>query len=247
MPRLTRRDLLARGVSPADIDAAEAHRRRQRDLGQPVTPLAQAVGYTDPPAEIRAGTVAGNLLERQRRSQRRSLGSYSEAALLAQRQALLERDPARAADARSAAGVLRSLANEVQQEFDFFGGTVTLAHQYQDAVTARLFRTARTGAQAKEALAILWTITRHLGFQTYECTATASRLCELTKTKKQNMAVALKLLEEVGAIRRVRRGRVKVITVTPEGAYRGRIEDHGKAVEKYRLEVIEGGRDNDNE
>ena len=61
------------------------------------------------------------------------------------------------------------------------------------------------------------------------------------------MADTLKLLEDVGAIRRVKRGRTKVITVTPEGAFRGNVNEHGKTVERYRLDVIEGGRGDDAE
>ena len=57
------------------------------------------------------------------------------------------------------------------------------------------------------------------------------------------MADALKLLEQVGAIHRVKRGRVKIIAVTPEGAFRGNVHNHAKAVEKFKLDVIEGGKD----
>ena len=56
-------------------------------------------------------------------------------------------------------------------------------------------------------------------------------------------ADALKLLEQVGAIHRVKRGRVKIIAVTPEGAFRGNVHNHAKAVEKFKLDVIEGGKD----
>jgi hypothetical protein len=30
--------------------------------------------------------------------------------------------------------------------------------------------------------------------------------------------------------------------VTPEGAFRGNINNHAKAVEKFKLDVIEGGK-----
>ena len=53
---------------------------------------------------------------------------------------------------------------------------------------------------------------------------------------------ALDLLEQVGAIRRVKRGRVKIITVTPEGAFRGNVHNHAQAVERYKLDVIDGGK-----
>ena len=62
------------------------------------------------------------------------------------------------------------------------------------------------------------------------------------RTDKGDMARALDLLEQVGAIHRVKRGRVKIITVTPEGAFRGNVNNHAQAVERYKLDVIEGGK-----
>ena len=56
------------------------------------------------------------------------------------------------------------------------------------------------------------------------------------------MARVLDLLEQVGAIQRVKRGRVKVIAVTPEGAFRGNVNKHAEAVERYKLDVIQGGK-----
>lgn len=120
--------------------------------------------------------------------------------------------------------------------------SVHIGLEYADAITERLFAAAKTTAQAKEAGLILWTICRHLSWQSYECTKTAVDLCELTRTDKADMSRALDLLEEVGAIRRVKKRRVKIITVTPEGAFRGDVNNHGKAVEKYKLEVIDGGK-----
>ena len=119
---------------------------------------------------------------------------------------------------------------------------MSIAFQYQDAVTERLFEAAKTTAQAYHAQAVLWQITRNLGWQSYECTKTAAQLSEITRTDKAHMARALKLLEDVGAIRRVKRGRVKVITVTPEGAFRGNVNTQAQAVERYKLDVIDGGK-----
>lgn len=119
---------------------------------------------------------------------------------------------------------------------------MSIAFQYQDAVTARLFEAAKTTAQAYHAQAVLWQICRNLGWQSYECTKTAADLCDITQIKPPHMADTLKLLEEIGAIKRVKRGRVKVITVTPEGAFRGNIHNHAQAVERYKLDVIDGGK-----
>ncbi|MFE1145515.1 hypothetical protein, partial [Streptomyces rochei] len=162
--------------------------------------------------------------------------------LLLDQQALQESSPERAMQARKAAQAAKELSSTQQLEFDFFGGgNVSIAFQYQDAVTERLFESAKTTAQAYHAQAVLWQICRNLGWQSYECTKTAADLCETMRTDKAQMARALDLLEKVGAIHRVKRGRVKVITVTPEGAFRGNVNNHAKAVERFRLDVIDGG------
>ncbi|MGY4753014.1 hypothetical protein ACVNHC_24425, partial [Pannonibacter sp. Q-1] len=93
---------------------------------------------------------------------------------------------------------------------------MSIAFQYQDTIRERLFETAQTQAQAKEALAILWVIIRNLGWPSYECTKVAADLCKTMRMNAGDMSNALDLLEQVGAIRRVKRGRSKVITITPE-------------------------------
>ena len=168
----------------------------------------------------------------------------SRLSILELQQIGVSREDIDAALAAQAAQIAKDLSAAKQLEFDFFGGgNVSISFQYQDVVTERLFAAAKTSAQAKEALSILWTICRHLGWQSYECTKTAADLCEITRTDKGDMSRAIDLLEQVGAIHRVKRGRVKIITVTPEGAFRGNVHNHAKAVEKFRLDVIEGGKD----
>ena len=174
----------------------------------------------------------------------RKRGTYDQAALLLDQQALQESSPERAMKAREAAKVAKELSAAQQLEFDFFGGgNVSLAHQYQDAVTERLRTSGQSLAKQHQALAVLWQITRHLGWQTYECTKTAADLCEITGITPNHMSPILKLLEDIGAIHRVKRGRVKVIAVTPEGAFRGNVNNHAQAVERFKLDVIEGGKD----
>jgi DNA-binding transcriptional ArsR family regulator len=238
MPRATIHELRRSGVSQEDIELAKATQAAQRRNGSPVQSIAVLVGAAQP-RERHNPNPPTSLTDRALRRR----GTYDQAALLADQQALQESSPERALKARQAATTLKELSASNQIEFDFFGGgNVSIAFQYQDAVTERLFEAAKTTAQAKEALSILWIILRNLGWQSYECTKTAADLCEITRTKPPHMANALKLLEEVGAIRRVKRGRSKIITVTPEGAFRGNINNHGQAVERYRLDVIEGGK-----
>lgn len=238
MTHISIRELRRMGVSDEDIALAKITRAAQRRTGQRGQSLAVITGVAKP-RQRHQGEKPVDFTERAMRKR----GNYDQAALLADQGALRERSPERAAAARMASKTLKDLSSAEQLEFDFFGGgNVSIAFQYQDAVTEKLFKAAPTVTKAKEAGMILWTICRHLAWQSYECTKTAAQLCEITKTDKAEMARALKLLEDVGAIRRVKRGRVKVIAVTPEGAYRGNINEHAKAVERYKLDVIDGGK-----
>ena len=241
MSRLSIRELRRMGVSQEDIDLARSTQEAQRRIGAPVQPIGVIVGAVAPRARgtARASNPPVSLTERALRRR----GSYDQAALLLDQKALEESTPERALRARELAKGAKELGAAQQIEFDFFGGgNVSVAHQYHDAVTERLRNSEQSLSKQHQALAVLWQIVRHLGWQSYECTKTAAELCELTGITPNNMSPLLKLLEDVGAIRRVRRGRTKVITVTPEGAFRGNINEHGKTVERYRLDVIEGGR-----
>ena len=238
MSRISIGELRRMGVSLEDIEAAKVTQIAQRRTGSPVQSIGVIVGATQPRQKA-APNATVDLTARAMRKR----GTYDQAALLADQAALREHSPERAAKAREAAKSLKELSSAQQLEFDFFGGgNVSIAFQYQDAVTERLFAAAKTPAQAFHAQAVLWQITRNLGWQSYECTKTASDLCEIMRTDKGDMARALDLLEQVGAIQRVKRGRVKIITVTPEGAFRGNIHNHAQAVERYKLDVIDGGK-----
>ena len=246
MSRVSIRELRRLGITQEDIDIARATQEAQRRIGAPVQPIGVIVGVVAPRPRglIRASNQPISLTERALRRR----GSYDQAALLLDQKALEERNPERALRARELAKGAKELGAAGQIEFDFFGGgNVSVAHQYQDAVTERLNAAAPTPAARDRALATLWQIVRNLGWQSYECSKTAADLAEVLGYDKGDMARTLKLLEDVGAIRRVKRGRTKVITVTPEGAFRGNVNEHGKTVERYRLDVIEGGRGDDAE
>ncbi len=241
MGRVSIQELRQLGISEEDIEMARSTQAAQRRSGAPVQSI---------------GAIVGAVQHRQRQDPNpptsltdmamRKRGTYDQVALLLDQQALQESSPERAMKAREAAKTAKELSSAQQLEFDFFGGgNVSIAFQYQDAVTERLFEAAKTPAQAYHAQAVLWQICRNLGWQTYECTKTAADLCEIMRTKAPNMADALKLLEQVGAIHRVKRGRVKIIAVTPEGAFRGNIHNHAQAVERFKLDVIEGGKNHD--
>lgn len=239
MSRIPIRELRQMGVSQEDIEIAKQTQVAQRRNGSPVQSIGVIVGAVQQRKRQNPNPPT-SLTDRAMRKR----GTYDQAALLLDQQALQESSPERAMKAREAAKAAKELSAAQQLEFDFFGGgNVSLAFQYQDAINERLRNSGRTIAQQQQAKAVLWDIVRHLGWQSYECSKTAADLCEISQIKAPNMADTLRLLEDVGAIKRVKRGRVKVITVTPEGAFRGNIHNHAQTVEKYKLDVIEGGKD----
>lgn len=239
MTRVPIHELRRMGVSQEDIDLARATQEAQHRVGAPVQPIAVIVGAVTPRTRKQGTNQPADFTTRALRRR----GSYDQAALLLDQQALGEASPERASKARELAKGAKELGAAGQIEFDFFGGgNVSTSHQYQDAVTARLKAMAPTPAARDRAITTLWLIIRHLGWQSYECKMTAADLSIELGCDRSDMTRTLNLLEEAGAIHRVKRGRTKIITVTPEGAYRGDVNKHGRAVERYRLDVIEGGK-----
>ena len=228
-------ELRRRGYSEEDITLARITQDAQRRAGAPYRSLTEILAGQ--PARSRPSAPVEDLTARQLRRR----GSYGQAALIADQAALVEKDPDRAAKARYHAQGLKSLAQAPHQlEFDFFGGgNVSLGHQYIDTIQARLLQTNATPAERNAALATLLLIVRHLGWQSYTCGKTAADLAEMQGVLKSQMAETLALLEKVGAISRVKRGRTKIITVTPEGAFRGDVNRHAEAVDRYRAEVVQ--------
>jgi DNA-binding transcriptional ArsR family regulator len=171
--------------------------------------------------------------------QLRKRGRYGQAALLADQEALTEEDPTRAQKAREASGILKQLAKRPEQvEFDFWRGNVMTADEYHDAIRERLKATGAGASERLTALAVLMEIRRWLRWQSFECEKTAVEIAELLEIDKGNMSKVLARLEAVGAITRVKRGRAKVITLNPEGTYRGDVNHHVEVMDRYKAEVV---------
>ena len=228
-------ELRRRGYDENDIKLAQATQAAQRKAGAPARTLAEILAGRR--ARARPAAEPEDLTARQLKRR----GRLGQAALLADQAALQEKDPEVAAKTRYLASELKALAGKpAQLEFDFFGGgNVSLGHQYIDAVQARLLQTKATPAERNAAMATLVLIVRHLGWQSYSCEKTAADLAEMQGVKKQDMAETLALLERIGAITRTKHGRTKTITINPEGAFRGDVNRHAEAVDRYRAEVVQ--------
>lgn len=227
------RDLRRRGYPQADIDLAERQREAERRAGGPVRSLTEVLAGL--PARPRPDAPPADLTARQLRRR----GRYGQAALLADQAALTEKCAQRTSRAREAAGILKELAaRPAQTEFDFFMANTSIGHQFLDTVLDRLKRTGAPASEQRTALAALGVIIRWLAWESYECQKNAAELAELLAMDRSDMTRTLQLLERVGAIVRVKRRQMKIITLTPEGAYRGDINRHAEAVDRYKAEVL---------
>ena len=152
-----------------------------------------------------------------------------------------EVDPDRSLKARHASAILKELAKKpVQMEFDFFKGNWSVADQYHDTIRDRVHALPLTAPKRMTAIAVMAEIVRWLPWQDAACSRTAAEIADLLKVRPKDISEALQTLESVGAIHRVQRGRTKLIYVNPEGAYRGRIDQHAATVDAYRKAVTEG-------
>lgn len=227
------RDLRRQGYPQADIDLAERQREAEARQGGTVRSLSEVLAGK--PARPRPDAAPTDLTARQLRVR----GRYAQAALLTDQEALIEECADRTFEAREIARRLKALARRpVQLEFDFFMANTSLGHQYHDAILERLKGTNAPPSTQRTALATLAVIVRWLGWQTFECKKNAAELADLLDMDTAGMARTLALLESVGAITRIKRGQMKIITITPEGAYRGDIKRHAEAVDRYKAEVV---------
>lgn len=227
MSRITIAQLRKMGFSDEDIELAKATRDAQ--ISQGLRPHSLAA-------------ICGAVPTRMNDHALRRRSSYEQAALLLDQQAMLEPDFKRATQAREASRKAKRLASPKQGEWDFFGGgNMSTGHEFYDAVTERLAALDITPAQQGLAEATMMRIGRNLKWESYECEWTASDLARAARLDEARMSRILKILEDVGAIYRVRLHREKVIVVNPEGMFRGNINKHRDIAADFRLRVIEGG------
>jgi hypothetical protein len=231
---VTKKELRRRGYPQADLDLAAKQREAEgRAGGKPRTLEAVLYGRT---AKAQPDAPFSELTARQLRVR----GRLGHAVLMADQEALAERDPDRAMAIRQASTMLKALAKQpTQLEFSFLmGGNVSTGYEFHDAIRDRLMASGATPAERFAARAVLMEIIRWLGWQTYACDKTAAELANMLGMDAGDMTRTLNLLESVGAIARIKRGRTKTITVTPEGAYRGDIGRHAETVDRYKADVV---------
>ena len=170
----------------------------------------------------------------------RRRGQRGNMALAVRLDARTEADPGVRDRLLSAAAILEAMPDRPRQlEFDFWtNGNWSTGHNFVRATAQKLKDFGASPSEHRNALAALMLILSYLGWETYICRRHAFELGAELQMTKSGLSRTLQLLENVNAIKRVKRGQVKVITVTPEGAYFGNIKRHGDAVRRYGMEVL---------
>lgn len=91
---------------------------------------------------------------------------------------------------------------------------------YLDLIVARLRATNTTIAERTIALAVLQQVRRWLDYETLICTKTGTEIAREIGVHLGNLPPVMALLEQVGAIRREKLGRDKIINLPPESILR---------------------------
>jgi hypothetical protein len=230
---ISAKELRRRGVDDETMRIARIVQDAQRRTGCPVRTLAQIIDGRKSPA-----TEPANLTERQLRKR----GRIGQAALLLDQEALTDPDFIRKTQLRSLAHAAKELAEiPAVVEFDFFKGNWSVADEYHDTIRDRIHALPLMLPKRSLAVMVMAEIVRWLPWQDAACSKTAAEIQDLLKVRQADVSYALKTLEEIGAIRRVARGRTKLIYVNPEGAYRGKVDNHAKAVDAYKETMTKAG------
>jgi DNA-binding transcriptional ArsR family regulator len=230
------KELRRRGCSDKDIKTAKMIQRRQREQAMsgidcPVQTLGEICGFGKPEPTAPADLTARQLRRR---------GRIGQAALLLDQEALDTKDLVRQTHLRKLSFEAKELAERHQQlEFDFFKGNWSVADQYHDTIRDRIHALPISAPKRTMAITVMAEIIRWIPWEEAACSKTAVEIADLLKVNVSDVSRAIKILEEVGAIHRVQRGRTKLIYVNPEGAYRGRVANHAEVVGKFKAEVID--------
>lgn len=114
---------------------------------------------------------------------------------------------------------------------DLMTGYAFTGHDFLDRVMANL----RGKKHRRDALEVLWGLVRHVEYGNPECTfGKQEDLAMWLEMHPQQVSRGLGVLEQIGAITRIKDGNRKRVLITPQGVYRGKLQDHPKVVEGYQ-------------
>jgi len=110
---------------------------------------------------------------------------------------------------------------------------------FLDLIVARLRATNASLAERTIALAVLQQVRRWLDFETLICTKSGTEIAREIGVQKENLPPVMARLEQVGAIRREKMGRYKIIALPPESILRRTaLENSEAASERFEPTLI---------
>jgi DNA-binding transcriptional ArsR family regulator len=215
------------GFDPDVIDMAEQVQQAQRRNGQPVQSLRDICNGVKPPKGRARGAEVVPLSDRQHRKR----GVVGQLALDAFRVSEVEQDPEKRELLKRVAAQLREATGQpAPSEYAFFDGNFSMSDRFVDLAFERL-----AGApHENEALRVLLGLTRFVGRSDPEVHyGRQADLAAYVRMKQPNVARALKTLEELRIIKRVKDGKRSRVFFDPEGVYRGSMEKQAETRQKY--------------
>jgi len=216
------------GVDAETLGLAIVYQDAQKRCGVGMQSIADICAGKPPPQKRKRGADVVPLSDRQLRRR----GLAGQAALILHTAAEQEQNPETAAELRRLADETRVVSQPVQLEFNFWRGNFSVSDHYLDAVMQRL-KTSEI-SRGLEAKNVLMGLMRFVGKLDPEVKIDSQdQLAEYCGMQRANVTRALAVLEQVGAIKRVKSGRRTRIYITPEGVFRGAMDKHAETVAAY--------------
>ncbi|GEO82589.1 hypothetical protein [Pararhodospirillum oryzae] len=115
---------------------------------------------------------------------------------------------------------------------------VRISHDYHDKIRDRLKKLDITFDERMACVVFLSEICRSLKYESYDCGKDVDEISSILGIEISEARKIIEILENVHAITVIKRGQTKVITVNPEGAYRGDLNHHAEVMDRYKTEVV---------
>lgn len=130
-------------------------------------------------------------------------------------------------------GIISSRTSKPAIRYNFYGKNMSICHEFYEHTVEKLKQTDMTDNQRNQALSALWAIVMNIPYESFECGKNAKELAGFLGIQQSRMTETIKRLESIGAIRRIQRGRDKIICVNPEAAYMGKVSNHPEIVDEF--------------
>ena len=115
---------------------------------------------------------------------------------------------------------------------------VRIFHDYHDKIRDKFKKLDITFDERMACVVVLSEICQSLKYESYDCGKYIDEISSILCIEISEARKIIEMLENVRAITVIKRGQTKVITVSPEGAYRGDLNHHAEVMDRYKAEVV---------